>query len=33
MIEIGYASIDEEKFKKERENATPVYLLTKTGCG
>ncbi len=36
MIELGYATFDNEPSEEElerRKNATPVYLLTKTGCG
>ena len=36
MIELGYATFNKEFFDKEierRKNATPVYLLTKSGCG
>lgn len=36
MIELGYATFDNKLSEEEierRKNATPVYLLTKTGCG
>ncbi len=36
MIELGYATFNNELSEVEierRKNATPVYLLTETGCG
>ncbi len=36
MIELGYATFDNELSEEEierRKNATPVYLITETGCG